>query len=571
MTSTHRPPVIPEIAKAYTNDPRTQLALAAMKAGQSTAPVATGGYGVADGIARVLNGGLGGYFNKQQQDKYGADEAQLLALRQQRGVDGMSGAAAPPQAPGPAAAAPVVPPDPTLPQPNAAPQSVAITPQMQAAASALGSAPPAPPPSAGMPGIPTAPIPPPAPPQAMGGGPQGQLPFAPGSAPATAVNRPVRGAAAIAPPVPQAIPDAPAPMAKPVAPAAVGPTQSGVLKSAYKIMSDANPYESAAGQDMYAQGLSDQDKLNEDAAKRKQEIQDAVYGADRNQYDQSESQARGAQYADRAAVQARNYAGDQAYANHVYKSAEDQAANDFTGGQNDKNRANALQLERMRASSALAVANTNNSGGGGDSTSLQPDERAALSKAVGDGRIDLKGITKFQAKVVAQALIDNPNLDAIHLHSMANVAANPAAQQKAMLVSAMPTVLGNVRDAGKKLNFSDVAFAGKLQGFLSGQTNDPDFVNYMTQRNDAMQTLSSVMRNTGATDLSTKLESDAAPKTMSPRAWDAWYQAQMAAIKPRIQAYEDRKLLPSGTTASIYPAAATPSAGGWGKATVVGR
>src|SRR5205814_10349183 len=125
--------------------------------------------------------------------------------------------------------------------------------------------------------------------------------------------------------------------------------------------------------------------------------------------------------------------------------------------------------------------------------------------------------------------------DAQGAHADANLRANAGAQQKAMLASALPEVLQNVRDAGKALNFNDVQFVGKLQAFGKGQLNDPAFAYYMTQRNDAMQTLAQVMSGVGATDMRTKMESEAAPKTMSPRAWDAWYQGQLNALRPRIE------------------------------------
>ncbi|TXH14466.1 MAG: hypothetical protein E6R03_09210 [Hyphomicrobiaceae bacterium] len=56
---------IPEIAKAYENDPRTQMAMAALAQGGNTAPVAQGKYAVADGIARMIQGLAGGVMAKR--------------------------------------------------------------------------------------------------------------------------------------------------------------------------------------------------------------------------------------------------------------------------------------------------------------------------------------------------------------------------------------------------------------------------------------------------------------------------------------------------------------------------
>lgn len=150
------PPVIPEIAKAYQNDPRTRLALEQMLTGGSTAPVAAGKWAWADGIARAIQGAAGGYATRKQNERYGADEAALLALREKRGQDGLTGLAAP-AAP---SAAPVPTPQPEAPvsAPLAAPQGMtppsaqmppsapmtAVDPdQASKIAAALGAPPPA--------------------------------------------------------------------------------------------------------------------------------------------------------------------------------------------------------------------------------------------------------------------------------------------------------------------------------------------------------------------------------------------------------------------------------------------
>ncbi|TXH44513.1 MAG: hypothetical protein E6Q97_32420, partial [Desulfurellales bacterium] len=87
-------PVIPEIAKAFENDPRTRLAQQAIATGTSTAPVAYGKYGWADGLARALQGVVGGYMNKQQLKKYKKEEDDLRAARAAMGQEGLTGLAA---------------------------------------------------------------------------------------------------------------------------------------------------------------------------------------------------------------------------------------------------------------------------------------------------------------------------------------------------------------------------------------------------------------------------------------------------------------------------------------------
>lgn len=82
---------IPEIAKAYENDPRTQMAMAALAQGSSTSPVAQGKYAVADGIARMIQGLAGGVMAKKGLKMAMGDQADLLALREQRGQEGLTG------------------------------------------------------------------------------------------------------------------------------------------------------------------------------------------------------------------------------------------------------------------------------------------------------------------------------------------------------------------------------------------------------------------------------------------------------------------------------------------------
>lgn len=90
---TDQPPVIPDIAKAYVNDPRTQLAINAIKTGTSTDPVARGKYGIADGIARALTATLGGYVNKQQEAKYAQQQQGLIESRRANNQDPLTGTA----------------------------------------------------------------------------------------------------------------------------------------------------------------------------------------------------------------------------------------------------------------------------------------------------------------------------------------------------------------------------------------------------------------------------------------------------------------------------------------------
>lgn len=552
---TRRPPVIPEIAKAYQNDPETQLALAALKTGTSDAPVAGYGYGTEDGIGRIAQALAGAYMAKKQGAAYGADEDQLLALRKARGVNGLTGANAPtgtvpPVQPpqggnddyGAMAGALGAPPPPAAP-PAAPPQGAPGLP-MAPVPPPASSMPPGPPP--GPPGPPSAP---PIPPQ--GGGPGGRPPFGPaGPAPVGA------NPSYLTPPTQEPVPNAPAPVARPVTPDAVGPTRSRMLNAAYRIMADANPYESAGGQDMYTTGLTEQTKLDEDAAERTQKLKDMGYQEDLKNYGDAQFQDRAGAIKGREDVIQRNAEAQAKYGQNVFDYGVHKDDQAFKASESAKDRAKDIQVERMKENADAK------GGGAGGAWGLTPEETAALNKAAGEGRVDVTRLNSRTAKIQAGIFMANPGFDAMTNHGTAALIGNAPAQQKAMMAASLPSVLANVRDAGKKINLSDAQFVGKLQAWGKGQVNDPDFIAYMNNRNDAMMTIANVMRGTGATDKAVQLENDAAPKSMSPRAWDAWYGAQMKSLSPRLQIMENRKLLPPGTTASLNSAVTAPVPGG---------
>lgn len=534
--ATSQPPVIPEITKAYQNDPRTQLALAAMKAGTSTGPVAGYGYGIPDGIARVAQALAGTYINNQQEDKYvnGPNgQNDLLALRRQRGMDGLTGQ-------GPAGVNPAAAPNVS----DAIAQTLAgvgnqqppqsMPPTMQTPQSAMPQS--AMPQSAmSQPGMPQ----PATPPQAQGGVPMGNRPFPTG----TVAN-------GIVPAGIEPVPAAPAPVARPVAPEAVGPTQARTLQAAYRIMADANPYESAAGQDLYTQGLADQTKLDESAVERKQKLADMAYSSDLNNYASAQEQARGNTYTERQAAQQFNR-----------QEQSRVSSESFTAGQNDKNRANEVNLANIKGRYEVLAAQTRAQAAA--TGGLTDDEQAAIQQAIKDKRLDPNSrLSKPQMKALAGALLKDPSIDAVHLHAYATMSASPAQQAKAMMIESAPDLVAQTRDAGKKLNFPDAQFLGKAQAYFKGQLSDPDMTNYMSKRADVVQTLAQIMRGTGATDKAVALENDAAPKTMTPRQFDAWASAQFDQLTPRVDAAEKRGLITSDTAAAIRAASSTYKNGG---------
>lgn len=470
-------PAIPEIVKAYQNDPRTQLAMQALGAGTTTSPVATGKYAYADGIARALQSIAGGYMARKQMQQYGSDEEKLLALRAQRGVDGLNGTTpvglpSQPIAP-PMQQAATPPPQPPQPAAQAAPQIAA----------ALGAPPPEPPPQPNLIG-PVASLGP-----MQGGLPGRQRPFAstpvttrkaePGQPsqamafvdPLAGLGRPtsgygprrapVRGASTyhngqdfaapqgtpvlaasggtvlrawndtkfggglsvlvrhpdgsttgyahlndikvergaqvepgqpigsvgrtgratgphlhftyrdpngkrlnpmeaikftpldqlgveqVEPPQEQPntqtasqleMPPEMEMLARPNRPESKPAAKSRTLDAAYRIMADANRYESASGQDMYERGLAEQTRLDEAAIDREQQILNAVYSNDFNAYLSDRNNRVQDNLNTRRDIRTRGWQVEDREDNQQYNTSERIAGQKFQGAEADKNR-----------------------------------------------------------------------------------------------------------------------------------------------------------------------------------------------------------------------------------------
>lgn len=72
----------PTVAAAYKSDPRVQLAGALMEQGGSAAPVASGGWGIAEGLSRIGSGIAGGLIGRRERERYGAQNERLAAAEQ---------------------------------------------------------------------------------------------------------------------------------------------------------------------------------------------------------------------------------------------------------------------------------------------------------------------------------------------------------------------------------------------------------------------------------------------------------------------------------------------------------
>ena len=174
-----------------------------------------------------------------------------------------------------------------------------------------------------------------------------------------------------------------------------------------------------------------------------------------------------------------------------------------------------------------------------------PEQGAALTKAVNEGRLDPMRVNSRSAPILAQMEMNNPGMNFNGMHADAVLQSNAGFQQKAISMDAMPTILSHMTSLGKKLNggtgYSDVKTVGAMQQWMNGQLNDPDYTEYMTVRNDALMKLASVMRGVGMSDQAHMAEIQAAAPTLSPLALDGWLKGQLSTMEPllkRTQAVE---------------------------------
>ena len=169
-----------------------------------------------------------------------------------------------------------------------------------------------------------------------------------------------------------------------------------------------------------------------------------------------------------------------------------------------------------------------------------PEGIAALTQAVHEGRLDPTRLNSRTAPIYAQMELSNPGANNYNrLHADATLQANSTFQQRAMSVDMLPGLLSNVTTLGKQLNggtgYNDLKAVGVMQQVLNGQTNDPDYTEYMSARNDVLLRLASVMRGVGMSDQAHRAEMEAMAPTLSPAGLDAWMKGQMVAVKPFLE------------------------------------
>lgn len=171
---------------------------------------------------------------------------------------------------------------------------------------------------------------------------------------------------------------------------------------------------------------------------------------------------------------------------------------------------------------------------------LTDEENAALfgpHGAVTEGRLDPNRINSRTARLLADAELTNPGTDFAGMSGDIQLGRNQTFRTRAMVAETLPTIMQNMVNAGKKVDFSNYQPVARMQAWVKGQTNDPDLTEYMVQRNDALMSIAGVMRGVGMTDQAHRAETEVAAPTMSPQALDAWMRGQMHALQPRLEQY----------------------------------
>jgi hypothetical protein len=189
-------------------------------------------------------------------------------------------------------------------------------------------------------------------------------------------------------------------------------------------------------------------------------------------------------------------------------------------------------------------------------TALSPEEDAALQKAINDGRVSPDKINYRNQKIMAQTVLNYPDADLNKLAGEGAQARNVTSINRAQIIEQIPTILQNVVDAGKAMNFSNNKLVGSIQKLGAEWSNDPKFAKYMAVRNDNLLALAAAFRGTGMSDYATKLENEVQHPTQSPQALEGWLQGQMQAAKPRLE--QAATILRHPATSAAAPSAEAP-------------
>lgn len=169
------------------------------------------------------------------------------------------------------------------------------------------------------------------------------------------------------------------------------------------------------------------------------------------------------------------------------------------------------------------------------SSTMVPVDSKNLEKAVKEGRAPPSALISRNRAGFAEFYNQYPDADTVKNQAAYNTAISVIDQRNARQLNEIPEIISGVVDAGKKLNYSDLKYAAEAQRWMKDQTTSPEFVEYMTRRNEAILAVARAFRGGVATEFASKLEEQASRPTLSPKGLDGWMRGQLGSLLPKLE------------------------------------
>ena len=174
----------------------------------------------------------------------------------------------------------------------------------------------------------------------------------------------------------------------------------------------------------------------------------------------------------------------------------------------------------------------------------QAKQRPFVSQLMADGwlpsgRITTPMLDAFEAAAERASELGKPlsvedlrkmDFEATKNRSTGRTAGSRLTLQRKQNIEAAFGLLNDLKKTSNKLDYSQARFIGNIEKFKNGQLNDPIFTEYMSQRADALFVLGNALKQNGLTDKSIEVEEEAFNPTLSPKAFNAWYNTQLRAL-----------------------------------------
>lgn len=174
----------------------------------------------------------------------------------------------------------------------------------------------------------------------------------------------------------------------------------------------------------------------------------------------------------------------------------------------------------------------------------QAKQRPFLSKLMADGwmpgtRITGPMLDAFESAAERANELGKPltagSLRKMEFEATKNRSTGSAAGSRLVVgrkqnIEAAQGLLKDLKKTSSKLNYTPVKFIASMEKWKNKQAVDPLFTEYMTQRADSLFVLGNALKQNGLTDKSIEVEEEAFSPTLSPKAFDGWYNTQIRAL-----------------------------------------